>query len=155
MAALAEGLLRVRNQILTLRRERELFLAGLERRTKERRSEVSGMLAQFSSEFGEIARQRRSRGRTFLAGLKGEVSSLQQNVKLDSGGAREVFGNVRAAAPAALAQTMEEPDVETHVPHEEMASARDEAEAKVHPASPKKNKELKRGHVVSSRRRRH
>ena len=97
MAALAEGLLRVRNQILTLRRE----------------------------------------------------------VKLDSGTAREVFGNLRSAAPAAPAQTREEPDVETHVHHEELASARDEAEAKVHPASPKKNKELKRRHVVSHRRRRH
>ena len=46
MNALAEGMTRVRDEILSLRQERERLLSGVRRETRERKRAVSRMLAR-------------------------------------------------------------------------------------------------------------
>ena len=57
MGGTAEGLFRVRDEILRSRRERGLLLASLEEETRERRAAVSRMLARFSWDLAEQARE--------------------------------------------------------------------------------------------------
>lgn len=97
--ALTNGLIRLRNEILALRGEREEFLAHLAQETMDRRGSVSQMLAQFSKDCNAVARGTKTERIAFLASLKSTVSKLQNSVRADLGGVRQAFLSLRTASP--------------------------------------------------------
>jgi hypothetical protein len=103
MGGMAEGLFRVHDEILRLRRERELLLASREEETRDRRAAVSRMLSRFSRDLAEAARRGRVRRMDFLADLRREVLRLLDDLEADCGGAREALVRLAGArgGPAA------------------------------------------------------
>ena len=91
MGGMVEGLFRVRDEILRLRRERELLLASREQETRDRRAAVSRMLARFSRDLAEAAGRGRIRRMDFLTDLRQEVLRLLDGLEADCGGAREAL----------------------------------------------------------------
>ena len=103
MGGMVEGLFRVRDEILRLRQEREVQLAGREEETRERRAAVSRMLARFSRDLAGAADQGRIRRMEFLTDLRGEVLRLLGGLEADCGGARQALVRLAGArgVPAA------------------------------------------------------
>ncbi|MGB9104795.1 MAG: hypothetical protein WCC59_08555 [Terriglobales bacterium] len=97
MGDMVEGLFRVHDEILRLRRERELLLASREEETRERRAAVSRMLARFSRDLAEAAGRGRIRRMDFLADLRREVLRLLDGLEADCGGAREALVRLTGA----------------------------------------------------------
>ncbi len=103
MGGMVEGLFRVHDEILRLRRERELLLASREEETRDRRAAVSRMLTRFSRDLAEAAGRGRIRRMDFLADLRREVLRLLDGLEADCGGAREALVRLAGArgGPAA------------------------------------------------------
>jgi len=103
MGGMAEGLFRVHDEILRLRRERKLQLASREEETRDRRAAVSRMLTRFSRDLAETAGRGRIRRMDFLADLRREVLRLLDSLEADCGGAREALVRLAGArgGPAA------------------------------------------------------
>ena len=109
MGGMVEGLFRVRDEILRLRRERELLLASLEEDTRERRAAVSRMLARFSRDLAGAADRGRIRRMEFLTDLRREVLRLLDRLEADCGGAREALvrlAEARSSAPCSVASSL-------------------------------------------------
>ena len=97
MGGMVDGLFRVRDEILRLRRERELLLASREEETRDRRAAVSRMLARFSRDLAETANRGRIRRMDFLTDLRREVLRLLDGLEADCGGAREALVRLAGA----------------------------------------------------------
>jgi hypothetical protein len=97
MGGMVEGLFRVRDEILRLRRERELLLASREEETRDRRAAVSHTLARFSRDLVGAADRGRVRRMDFLADLRREVLRLLDGLEADCGGAREALVRLAGA----------------------------------------------------------
>ena len=104
MDALSKALTRIRDEILTLREERERLLSGLQLHTVDRKRVVSRMLARFSNDLAEIARRRRQVRMVILTDLKQTVLRLRQETRESLGGVREAFWSLGSAAPSAAAR---------------------------------------------------
>ena len=91
MDALSKGLTRIRDEILTLREERERLLSGLQLETKDRKRVVFRMLARFSKDLAEIARRRRDVRMVCMPALRRTVSWLQRETGDNLGGVRQAF----------------------------------------------------------------
>lgn len=104
MGALSKALTRIRDEILSLREERERFLSGLQLEAKKRKRVVSRMLDRFSKDLAEIARRRRSVRMSFLPELKRTVLRLRQETRDSLGGVREAFSSLGSAVPSAAAR---------------------------------------------------
>lgn len=105
MGVLTSGITRVRDEILALRQERGELLAGLEQEALDRRSAVSGMLAQFSKDLAEIARRTRESRLDFVAELRRMVSGLQREVRDELDGARQALVTLRMTPPNETGQS--------------------------------------------------
>jgi hypothetical protein len=114
--ALAQGLTRVCDEILTWREQRERLLSGLERHTVDRKRVVSRMLARFSNDLAEIARRRRQVRMLVLTDLKQTVLRLRQETRDSLGSVREAFWSLGSAAPSAAAPVRPNRQAATH-PH--------------------------------------
>ena len=114
MDALSKALTRIRDEILTLREERERLLSGLQLETKDRKRVVSRMLARFSKDLAEIARRRRDVGMFFLSDLKRTVLRLQPETRDSLGGVREAFSSLGSAAPGAAARVRQDRPAAAH-----------------------------------------
>ena len=97
MGGMVEGLVRVRDEILRSRRERELLLASREEETRNRRAAVSRMLARFSRDLAGAANRGRIRRMEFLTDLRREVLRLLDGLEADCGGAREALVRLAGA----------------------------------------------------------
>jgi hypothetical protein len=94
---MVEGLFRVRDEILRLRRERELLLAIREEETRNRRAAVSRMLARFSRDLVGAADRGRVRRMDFLTDLRQGILRLLDGLEADCGGAREALVRLAGA----------------------------------------------------------
>ena len=109
MGGMVEGLFRVRDEILRLRRERELLMAGREQDTRNRRAAVSRMLARFSRDLAGAADRGRIRRMDFLTDLREGILCLLDGLEADCGGAREALvrlAGARSAAPCSVASSL-------------------------------------------------
>jgi len=109
MGGMVEGLFRVRDEILRLRRERELLLAGREQDTRNRRAAVSRMLARFSRDLAGAADRGRIRRMDFLTDLRQGILRLLDGLEADCGGAREALvrlAGARSSAPCSVASSL-------------------------------------------------
>jgi hypothetical protein len=109
MGGMVEGLFRVRDEILRLRRERELLLAGREQDTRNRRAAVSRMLARFSRDLVGAADRGRVRRMDFLTDLRQGILRLLDRLEADCGGAREALvrlAGARSSAPCSVASSL-------------------------------------------------
>ena len=109
MHPLSEGMTRVRNEILSLRQERERFLSGMRRETRDRKRNVCQMLAQFVNGFAEIAPRKADRT-VFLSDLKEKVSDLQKKTREDLGGVREALASLGSGTPNAAVRINRKPE---------------------------------------------
>jgi hypothetical protein len=109
MGGMAEGLFRVRDEILRLRRERELLMASREEETRNRRAAVSRMLARFSRDLAGTADRSRIRRMDFLTDLRRGILCLLDGLEADCSGARKALVRLAAArssAPCAVASSL-------------------------------------------------
>jgi hypothetical protein len=109
MGSMVEGLFRVRDEILRLRRERELLLAIREEEARNRRAAVSRMLARFSRDLVGAADRGRVRRMDFLTDLRQGILRLLDRLEADCGGAREALvrlAGARSSAPCSVASSL-------------------------------------------------
>jgi hypothetical protein len=109
MGGMVDGLFRVRDEILRLRRERELLLASREEETRDRRAAVSRMLARFSRDLAGAADRGRIRRMDFLTDLRRGILGLLDGLEADCGGAREALvrlAGARSSAPCSVASSL-------------------------------------------------
>jgi hypothetical protein len=106
---LSEGMTRICDGIVTLRQERERLLSGVRRETRDRKRDVSQMLAQFLNDFVEIAPRRADRI-VFLSDLKEKVSDLRKKTREDLGGVREALASLGSSTPNAAVQINRRPE---------------------------------------------
>lgn len=109
MAGMVEGLFRVRDEILRLRRESELLLAGREQETRNRRAAVFRILARFSRDLAGAADPGRIRRMDFLADLRQGILRLLDGLEADCGGAREALvrqAGAPSSAPCSVASSL-------------------------------------------------
>ena len=96
MQVVAEGLIRVRDEILAWREGRSRFLTDLERQTRDRRTEVSRTLAQFSKDCAAVAHRTKGEREVFLSSLKRAVTGLRGEVRADLGQVQQAFHGLRS-----------------------------------------------------------
>ena len=96
MNAVADGLIRLHDEILALRAGRCGLLEDLERETRNRRAEVSKTLAQFSKDFAAVARGTKADRQFILANIKRAVTGLRAEVRDDLGRVQQAFSELKA-----------------------------------------------------------
>ena len=96
MHLVADGLIRLRDEILALREGRCGFLADLEQETRDRKLDVSRTLAQFSKDFAATARGTKADRQFVLSGIKRAVSDLRRGVRADLGHVQQDFVNLKS-----------------------------------------------------------
>ena len=125
---------RVRDQIVSLRQERERLFSGVRRETRDRKLAVSQMLAEFLQELTEIARRRRAGRIGFMAGLRPTVHNLQQETREDLGGVREALAGLNSSPSSAAVGVRQNQEAVTYARGAEPATARRTREI-MHPCS--------------------
>lgn len=95
MNLVADGLVRLRDEILALREGRCGFLADLEQETKNRRVEVSRTLAQFSKDFAAVARGTKADRQFILSNIKRAVTVIRTGVRDDLGRVQQAFSDLK------------------------------------------------------------
>jgi hypothetical protein len=86
MGVLTDDLTRLRNEVLALRSARQGLIHDLERETEDRRAGVSRMLADFSKNFGAVARRTKADRLGSISDLKRTVTDLLTGVRTDLSG---------------------------------------------------------------------
>ncbi len=100
MPELVNHLLRLRDGILALRKEREDFLANLQLESDHRRASVADLLSRFSDGLHDLARRSRTDRDAFLSNLQEAVAALRRGVRVDLGGGRQALERLRRASAA-------------------------------------------------------
>ena len=91
MGMLTEDMTRLRNEILALRSSRQGLIQDLVRETKDRRADVSRMLASTSEALSAVARATKADRLGSIADLKSAVADILSGVSTDLCGIRQAW----------------------------------------------------------------
>jgi hypothetical protein len=91
MGMLTEDMTRLRNEILALRSSRQGLIHDLVRETKNRRADVSSMLANTSEALSAVAKATKADRLGSIADLKSAVADILSGVSTDLCGIRQAW----------------------------------------------------------------
>jgi hypothetical protein len=91
MGMLTEDMTRLRNEILALRSSRQGLIHDLVRETKNRRADVSSMLANTSEALSAVAKATKADRLGSIGDLKSAVADILSGVSTDLCGIRQVW----------------------------------------------------------------
>jgi hypothetical protein len=89
MGVLTDDVTRLRNEVLAFRSARHGLIRDLERETRDRRADVSRMLANFSKGLGAVATRTKADRSASISDLKRRVTDLLTEVRTDLRGIRQ------------------------------------------------------------------
>jgi hypothetical protein len=96
MHQVADGLIRLRDEILAWREGRRGLLADLEQETRDRKFEVSRTLVQLSKDSAVVARGMKADRQVTLSNIRRGVSHLRRGVRADLGHVQQAFANLKS-----------------------------------------------------------